>query len=416
MAKKKLTSQVKDRIRRMKWWHEAQFGMFVHWGLYALIGHHEWAMRAEGIPVDEYEQLAKKFKPRPNAAREWAKLAKRCGMNYMVMTTKHHDGFCLFDSQHTDYCAPRHACARDLVAEYVAAARAEGLRVGFYYSLGDWHHPDGSSCAWDEAARKRFVQYTHNQVRDLCTNYGTVDIMWYDGGFPLDAKGWESVKLNRMVRKLQPDILINDRAGIPEDFNTPEQRIGGEIKNDGRGWESCITMNGENWGCNTVENDWKSPVKVAVELICCARGGGNYLLNVGPKHDGSIQPRARKIIENVGGWATRNRDAVFGVDRVEMYGSRYACFTRRGKTLYVNFYYWPGETSAIAGLRTKVKSARLLATGEPVEFRQERFRVIFTGLPRQAPDQPLTTIALECASPPLTDPEHVWDKSPRGKN
>ena len=136
-----------DRDRRMKWWHEARFGMFIHWGLYAVIGQHEWAMEVEGIPVAQYQLLAKHFTPKPHAAREWAKLAKRAGQKYMVMTTKHHEGFCNFDSKLTNYCAPKQACGRDLVAEFVEAARAEGLRVGFYYSLMDWHHPDGARCA-----------------------------------------------------------------------------------------------------------------------------------------------------------------------------------------------------------------------------------------------------------------------------
>ena len=161
-----------DRERRMKWWHEARFGMFIHWGLYSVLGRHEWVMEDEGIPVAEYEQLAKRFKPRPNAAREWARLAKQAGQKYMVMTTKHHEGFCNFDTKLTNYCAPKQGPGRDLVKEYVEAARAEGLRVGFYYSLMDWHHPDGARCATDEQARRRFVDYTHGLIHELMSNYG----------------------------------------------------------------------------------------------------------------------------------------------------------------------------------------------------------------------------------------------------
>ena len=164
------TSTVEDRERRMKWWHEAKFGMFIHWGLYSTLGRHEWVMENEGIPVAEYEKLAPKFKPVPNPARAWAQLARRAGMKYMVMTTKHHEGFCNFDTKLTDYCAPKRGPGRDLVREYVDAARAEGLRFGFYYSLMDWHHPDGARCETDEAARKRFVAYIHGQVRELMTN------------------------------------------------------------------------------------------------------------------------------------------------------------------------------------------------------------------------------------------------------
>ena len=164
------TSTVEDRTRRMKWWHEAKFGMFIHWGLYSTLGRHEWVMENEGIPAKEYEAYADAFKPKPNAARDWARLASRAGMKYMVMTTKHHEGFCNFDSKLTNYCATKRGPGRDLVREYVEAARAEGLRFGFYYSLMDWHHSDGARCVKDEAARRRFVDYIHGQVRELMTN------------------------------------------------------------------------------------------------------------------------------------------------------------------------------------------------------------------------------------------------------
>src|SRR6476620_11667734 len=209
------TSTVADRARRMKWWHEAKFGMFIHWGLYSTLGRHEWVMENEGIPAKEYEQYADRFKPKANAARAWASLAKRAGMKYMVMTTKHHEGFCNFDSKLTSYCATKRGPGRDLVKEYVAAARAEGLRFGFYYSLMDWHHPDGALSMKDDAARRRFVDYIHGQVREICSNYGKVDILWYDVNWPLTPEGWESEKMNRMVRQLQPGILINNRSGIP---------------------------------------------------------------------------------------------------------------------------------------------------------------------------------------------------------
>ena len=202
-----------DRERRMQWWHDARFGMFIHWGLYSVLGRHEWAMEEEGIPVAEYQLLANRFTPQPNAARAWAKLARQAGQKYMVMTTKHHEGFCLFNTQHTDYCAPKQACGRDLVKEFVEAVRGEGLRVGFYHSLMDWHHPDGARCLHDEAARRRFVDYVHGEVRELMTNYGKIDVLWYDVAWPLDAAGWESEKMNKMVFELQPDIIVNNQIG-----------------------------------------------------------------------------------------------------------------------------------------------------------------------------------------------------------
>jgi len=269
----KMSAEEKDRRRRLKWFREARFGMFIHWGLYAQLGRHEWVMNRERIPVEEYEKLAATWKPRPNAPREWAMLAKRAGMRYMVMTTKHHEGFCLFDTKHTDYNAARRGPGRDLVAEYVEAARAEGLRVGFYYSLMDWHHPDGARCLKNEAARRRFVDYTHGLVRELCTNYGKIDILWYDVAWPLDAEGWESAKMNAMVRELQPDIIINNRSKLPEDFQTPEQHI--TPAEEGRMWESCMTMN-DSWGYTPIDTNWKSAWRVVAMLRQAAAGGGNW--------------------------------------------------------------------------------------------------------------------------------------------
>jgi alpha-L-fucosidase len=386
----------------MKWWHEAKFGMFIHWGLYAVIGRHEWAMEQEAIPVADYEPLAKKFKPKPHAARAWAKLAKRAGMKYMVMTTKHHEGFCLFDTKHTDYCAPKQACGRDLVREYVDAARAEGLRVGFYYSLMDWHHPDGAKCAHDEEARKRFVRYIHGQVREICSNYGKLDILWYDVSWPLDAKGWESKRMNRRVRKILPDVIINNRNQLPGDFSTPEQHIRAEESVEGRGWEACMTMNG-SWGYHKNDDDWKSPKQCVRNLITCARDGGNYLLNIGPKPDGSIPAPSVRILTEVGKWMDKYGHTIYGADRCAVRSSLFANFTRKGKTLWVHCHHWPGESWSIGGLRSKVKSAKLLATKERVKFTQDRFGVRFSGLPRKAPEKLVTVLELKCASVPKQD-------------
>jgi alpha-L-fucosidase len=180
----------------MQWWHEARFGMFIHFGVYARIGRHEWEMENEAVPIAEYTAHAKAFKPARGSARAWPKLAKAARMKYLVLTTKHHEGFCKFDARLTDYNAVKQGPGYDIVREYVDAARAEGLHVGFYYSLMDWHHPDGATCATDEAACKRFVEYTHGLIRELMTNYGKIEVLWYDVPWPLDAKGWESVRMN----------------------------------------------------------------------------------------------------------------------------------------------------------------------------------------------------------------------------
>jgi alpha-L-fucosidase len=389
-----------DRARRMKWWHEARFGMFVHWGLYSVIGRHEWVMENEAIPVAEYETLARRFLPRPNAARDWARLARRAGMKYMVMTTKHHEGFCLFDTATTTYCAPRSAAGRDLVREYVDAARAEGLRVGFYYSLMDWHHPDGARCAKDEAARHRFVEYVHAHVRELVTNYGKIDILWYDVAWPLDAEGWQSQKMNELVFRLQPDIVVNNRNRLPGDFSTPEQRV--EAAPEGRAWETCMTLN-SSWGYHAADDDWKTPKQVVRNLITCTRDGGNYLLNIGPRPDGSVPQESVNILATVGRWLERNGASIYGAERCQPRRSNYAGFTRRGNTLYMHVHFWPGDSFAMAGLLVPAKSVRLLASGESVAFDQDKLRIRFTGLPATAPDDPVTTLAIECEAEPKQD-------------
>jgi len=398
-----------DRERRMKWWHEAKFGMFIHWGLYSTLGRHEWAMEEEGIPVAEYEKLAWNFKPKPNAARAWAQLARKAGMKYMVMTSKHHEGFCNFNTKTTNYNAVQTGPGRDLVKEYLDAARAEGLRAGLYFSLMDWHHPDGARCKTDEAARRRFVDYVHAQARELCTNYGKIDVLWYDVNWPLSAEGWESAQLNKMVRGLQPDIILNNRSGIPEDFDTPEQHI---QASKGRNWEACMTMN-DSWGYQTTDDNWKSPKTVIRNLVTCTRDGGNYLLNIGPMADGSIPPESVRILSEVGQWMDRNGASVIGSDLCQPRSSVFATFTRKGKTLHAHAYYWPGETLAIGGLQTKVLSAKYLATGKPVKFDQDDFRLRLTGLPAEAPDHPMTSFAIECADVPTQNNEKTRIERPR---
>jgi alpha-L-fucosidase len=397
-----------DREQRMKWWHEARFGMFIHWGLYSVLGRHEWAMENEGIPVAEYQQLARQFKPKPNAAHDWAKLARQAGQRYMVMTTKHHEGFCLFDSKLTDYCAPKQGPGRDLVKEYVEAARGEGIRVGFYYSLMDWHHPDGARCATDEQARRRFVDYIHGQIRELLSNYGKIDVLWYDVPWPLDAAGWESEKMNAMVFELQPEIIVNNRNALPGDFATPEQRIAA----DQRAWESCMTMN-DSWGYQRADDDWKSPKAIVRDLVTCAHDTGNYLLNIGPRADGSIPKESVTVLTAVGQWMSRNGQTIYRSEKCQPGRSNYAGFTRQGNTLYMHVHFWPGSTVSLGGLRNKVTAARLAANGREVKFDQDEFRVRFTGLPEKAPDEPVTTLAIECDGEPHQDNLYVRKERPR---
>jgi len=387
-----------DHERRIRWWRDAKFGMFIHWGVYSLLGRDAWAMGDEDIPLHEYEPYARQFQPQPNAARAWARLARESGMKYMVMTAKHHEGFCLFDSKLTDYCAPRQGPGRDLAREYVDAARAEGLRVGFYYSLMDWHYPDWLHAKDDAAARRRFVDYTHGQIRELLTNYGKVDILWYDMAVPLDAEGWESEKMNRMVLELQPEILVNNRNRLAGDFSTPE-----ESTQAGKGdWESCMTIN-DSWGYCAGDQTWKSPQRIVRDLVECARDGGNYLLNIGPKADGSVPEPSVRILKAVGKWLEKNGAAIYGTQKCRFPHGNVEAYTRKGNTLYTHVHFWPGSTVTVGGVTTQVKSARLLATGKEVAFTQKGRQVIFSGLPAEPPDELVTVIAAECESEPVQD-------------
>jgi alpha-L-fucosidase len=387
-----------DHERRIEWWRHAKFGMFIHLGLYSILGREAWAMGDEDIPVREYEQLASQFRPLPNAPRNWARLARAAGMRYMVLTTKHHEGFCLFDTKLTDYCAPKYAAGRDVVREFVDAARAEGLRVGFYYSLMDWHHPDWCNAKDDSAARDRFVSYIHGQLRELMSNYGKVDILWYDMPVPLDALGWHSEEMNRMVLHLQPDIVINNRNLLFGDFSTPEQ----STQAGKADWESCMTMN-DSWGYIPNDHNWRSSQQLLQNLVECARDGGNYLLNIGPMPDGTVPAASVERLQTIGGWLQRNGEAVYATQRCNFPHGNVGVYTCKRSTLFVHIYFWPGQRMTVGGVKFKVCSARFLASGLPVKVTQRGTQLIFSNLPAQSPDNPITVIAAECDREPVQD-------------
>jgi alpha-L-fucosidase len=419
----KLAYQEESRARRLAWWQQARFGMFVHYGLYSVIGQQEWVMESEGIPIPQYEELARHLKPKPGCAREWARLAKRAGQKYMVLTSKHHEGFCLWDTKLTDYNAVKQGPGRDLVREFVEAARAEGLRVGFYYSLMDWHHPDGILCATDEAARRRFVDYSHGLIRELLTNYGKIDILWYDVAQPLTIEQWEADRMNRMVFELQPEIVVNNRNGLDGDFSTPEHKI--EAAN--RAWESCETLN-QGWGYQRNDDEWKSARHVLEDLATCAQQGGNYLLNVGPELDGTVPEATVRVLETAGRWLATNGESIYGTQGgASISFGNYTNFTRQGNTLYIHVYFWPSRTPAaewlkffrqptvvaVGGVNANVLSAKLLKTGQKVEFTQDEISLRLTGLPDQPPDDPVTVIACECDRPPVVDHHSIRPRWPR---
>ena len=391
----KTTRAERDRIERMRWWKEARFGMFIHWGLYAQLGRHEWVMNRERIPKREYEKLAATWKPRRRPMRQWARLARDAGMKYMVMTTKHHEGFCLWDTAQTRYNAVQHGPGRDLVREYVEACREFGLKVGFYYSLMDWHHPDGARCALNEKARRRFLDFTQGCVKELMSNYGKIDILWYDVHWPLpDAAAWESAKMNRMVRRLQPHILINNRSVLEEDFSTPEETVQPQSPDKGRGWEACMTYNG-SWGYMPSAVDWRSNREVINMLCTCSAFDGNLLLNIGPKPDGSVPEEAVTRLRALGQWTDAHREAMYGaVDRIDTVPTDWmpVCarpgWSLKGKTAYLWVDKWPGAGEVVlGGIRSKVLGVTNLTTRKRVTFRQSGERVVLSGLPAACPDK-----------------------------
>ena len=389
-------SQTRDA--RMDWWRNARFGMFIHLGLYSVYGKHEWAMAMENWPVKEYEQLAQRFLPREGCCREWAKLAKAAGMKYMVLTTRHHEGFSLWDSRVNPYNAMNHGPRRDIVKEFVEACREFGLKVGFYSSLMDWHHPDGGRAAFDRAARARFNNYIFELNRELMTNYGKIDILWYDVAQPMEShEGWNSLEMNQMVRSLQPDILINNRSLLEEDFQTPEERI----MPAGRDWEACMTFNGISWGyLNSRElvPYSHSPQQIVRMLYEVTRGGGNLLLNIGPRADGSIPEEAVEPLTRVGQWIRRHQGFLYGrkdVHQVFYIGT--SSLTFEGNLAHVWNFFWPHEdhTIYVAGIQTRLKKAMFLATGTPIDFSQDAYRITLHRLPDQERD-PVLGITMIC--------------------
>jgi alpha-L-fucosidase len=404
-----MKSKVLPAEKRLQWFHEARFGLFIHWGIHALMGRCEWTMLFEKIPVREYAKLADRFRPTKFDADAWARLAKDAGMKYMVLTTRHHDGFCLFDSKVSEFTSVKTAARRDFVAEYVRACRKAGLKVGLYYSLMDWRFPGYFNYKSDPESFAAMRRQCHDQVRELMTNYGKIDILWYDGLWlnhepgPDDvwAKLWKSEELNAMVRRLQPDILINNRAGTPEDFGTPEGHV--SAAEPGRAWEACMTMS-SGWGHIKHDRNFKPTVQLLQHLAMCASGEGNFLLNIGPRADGSIRNAEASRLREMGRWLKVNGEAIYGSRRCTGLLAEFCCcWTRKGKDYYFSVFNWPGTELVIPLVKTKLTSVTLLATGRSVPFRREcNGRVVLYNLPRNPPGKYINVFRFRFAGEPET--------------
>lgn len=354
------------------WFSEARFGMFIHWGAYSVAGRGEWILNRERIPYKEYtERYVNHFKAECYDPREWVKLAKEAGMRYMILTTKHHDGFCLWDTKTTDFNAAVMGPGRDLVAEYVEAVREAGLKVGFYYSPADWHSPDypNAYCrdwpdGWDdEEARKRFMDFYRAQIRELLTNYGKIDLFWYDGCIPKMLDGKET---NEEIYRLQPGILINNRNGAPCDFVCSEQTVC--APKEDVPWEACMTLN-ENWGYHSGDTCYKSVRDVLMLLLKTSRDGGNLLLNIGPRADGTVPEESERILRGVGAWLRKNGDAIYGTVRNPFSWGVSSGITMKGNTIYLLVYHNVKEL-CVAEWKNRTKSIRRLADGCEMRFDQ----------------------------------------------
>jgi alpha-L-fucosidase len=392
---------------RLKWFREAKFGMFIHWGVYSLQRNGEWTMNADSISVADYRQLAGEFRAERLDVDAWVKTAKDAGMKYMVLTTKHHDGFCLWDTRTTDFNAVKTGPRRDVVREYVEACRRHGMRIGLYWSWVDWNYPDwADEFIWsdlnlwrqtfkDPAKHARMIDFLHAQVRELMTQYGPIDVFWFDGGF-LTAEQYRSRELVEEMGRLQPRMLINDRAGFPGDFGNPE----GLMPTEGstRAWELCQ--------CSAAFTTWTvpfddpalfSPPLELLGLLSDAVGlGGNLLLNFGPQGDGAFPEPSLEQLRVIGAWMRFNSEAIYGAQAGPTGRKEWGVSSQKGNTVYLHLFR-PAPHLAVRGFATPVRSARVLESGTPILFTQDSLSLLLE-LPETG-QLPLV-VALEFAESP----------------
>src|ERR1700761_5322595 len=392
-AQKKMIGNETDaqKEKRMEWWKDARFGMFIHWGLYSEGARHEWLKHNEAMTNEEYQKYFDNFNPDLFDPNKWAREAKAAGMKYAVLTTKHHEGFCMFDSKYTDYKATNTQARRDLVREYVNAFRAQGLKIGFYYSLLDWHHPDytmddahpltqvdttqANYARWNKGRdMAKYREYMRNQITELLTNYGKIDVIWLDWSWGKEdqqkgtgkgAKDWGSVELVKLIRKLQPGIIVNNRLDLGDykdgaDFETPEQVSTAELAPyRGRTWETCQTFSG-SWGYHRDENSWKTHRQLLDLLITSVANGGNLILNVGPTARGEFDYRASKALDSISYWMHANNKAIYGCTfapaEFKAPDNTRLTYNPSTKRLYVHLYDYPaGGTITLPGYAGKIK-------------------------------------------------------------
>ncbi|MCK9639968.1 MAG: alpha-L-fucosidase [Prolixibacteraceae bacterium] len=384
-------------MKRTEWWRNSRFGMFIHFGAYAVPARGEWVKSRERLTTEQYQKYIDDFNPIDFDAKAWAKTAKAAGMKYAVLTAKHHDGFCLFDSKLTDYKLSTRFGGRDLVREFLDAFRGEGLKVGLYYSIIDWHHPEYPNVGnhpqrdhkeyskrifnWDN-----YLKYMHGQVEELVKNYGKIDIMWFDYSFDqYSGEKWKAKELVDMVRKYQPEIILDNRLATHEgssskqrmvkilgDFETPEQGIPDVPLVDKYGnpvpWETCLTLNG-GWGYTEQDHNWKSPELIIHSLVNCVSKNGNLLLNVGPDARGNIPEESIGILTEVGKWMDKSGESIYGCGSSNLTKPDWGRFTQKGNTVYAHWLYPNlGQLNAKGVDSGNVKNVYMLKSGAELPY------------------------------------------------
>jgi len=385
---------IAERTERTKWFREARFGMFIHWGLYAIPARGEWVRSQECMPQEEYMRYFDEFKAEEYNPREWAALAKKAGMKYAVLTAKHHDGFCLWDTKLSSFKSTNTPAKCDLVKEYLEAFREADIKVGLYFSLIDWHHPDyphhgdwHHPCRSDPAQGNegrdfgRYLELMHGQIRELLTGYGKLDIMWFDFSYgEMRGEKWKADEIMQMVRSIQPHLIVDNRlegsgessgtiltanpADTAGDFACPEQMIppSGIVNELGESvpWESCITLN-KNWGYCSADRHWKDASMVIRMLVECVSKNGNLLLNVGPDAKGRIPRASVEILEEVGRWMSDNGDSIYGCGIASFGKPEWGRFTQKGKLLYAHIYESQVGGLCLPDMAGKIEKVRLLS-------------------------------------------------------